>query len=391
MHILFLPSWYPAHPDDALGSFFREQALALQNAGCEVGVIAPTRASLRNPVSAMRKSRAFRVECDAGIPTYRQAVANLTPRIWWASARLYARQSWRLWQAYTSDHGRPDLIHVHAGLLAGAGAVEISRRTGVPFVLSEHSTSFARGVVSKSGLRLARKNSEKAEKRFAVSTPFARLLEDRLSMPEHSWSVMPNMVDQRFLDAPLSNRNDERFRFLHISLLDPKKRVDLIINAFADKFAQNDRVELVIGGDGPTRPALQALAKKNGLSERIKFTGYLSRDEVRFEMTRADSFVLSSQYETFGVVLIEAMAMGLPVVATRCGGPEDIVTRNSGILVPIDDVAVFGAAMQNIWSQRNSWNKQAQRNQCRERFGTAVLSRQWQQEYRRVLTARENA
>lgn len=389
MHILFLPSWYPASPAEISGSFFREQALALNRAGCKVGVIAPAMASLRKPVAALRQSRSISVEDDEGVPTYRKTAVNWTPRLWRANAARYARVGWRLYQAYSADHDCPDLVHVHAGLLGGAAAVEIARRAGVPFVLSEHSSAYARGLVPAAGLRLAREIAEKAERRFAVSTPFARLLENRLSMPAQSWSVMPNAVGQGFLDAPLPGPRMGRFRFLHVSLLDDNKRAELIIKAFAQSFARAEEAELVIGGDGPTRPALEVLAASLSLAGRVRFAGRLSREQVRREMAEADTFVLSSRYETFGVVLIEALAMGLPVIATRCGGPEDIVDDETGLLVPVEDVAAMGAAMREVLANPGRYDRQRLRRLCSGRFGPDAMAMRWQEHYLGLISRGE--
>ena len=73
MHVLTLPSWYPANPVDPFGSFFREQTLAMQHAGCKVGVLAPRLISLLNPLSLIQVSRSIQFELDEGMPTYRKA------------------------------------------------------------------------------------------------------------------------------------------------------------------------------------------------------------------------------------------------------------------------------------------------------------------------------
>lgn len=385
MHILFLPSWYPASPADIGGSFFREQALALHRSECKVGVIAPSMASLRKPLAALRESWSGGFEDDESLPTYRKTIVNWTPRFWRSNASRYARIGWRLYQNYSFDHGRPDLIHVHASLLGGAAALEIKRRTGIRFVLSEHSTAYSRGLVPNGGLRLAKKIAEQAERCFAVSTPLARLLEERLSMPAESWSVMPNSVNQSFLDAPLPIPRTGKFRFLHVSLLDEKKRVELIIKAFAQSFDRIEEAELIIGGDGPTRPALEALASRLGLAGRVRFLGRLSRDQVRQEMGEADAFVLSSKHETFGVVIIEAIAMGLPCIATRCGGPEDIVDADTGLLVPVEDVNAIGAAMREVLAKPGRYDRERLRRLCKERFGPQAITRRWKENYQSLI------
>jgi glycosyltransferase involved in cell wall biosynthesis len=86
-------------------------------------------------------------------------------------------------------------------------------------------------------------------------------------------------------------------------------------------------------------------------------------------MQNCDVFVLSSIVETFGVVLIEVLAVGKPVVATKCGGPEDIVNQDNGILVPTKDVHALAEAMYNIYLNINKYDASLIRNDCISRFG----------------------
>jgi len=388
MHVLFLPSWYPETFEDISGSFFREQALALHQAGCKVGVIAPGMLlSLRRPLHALRADRSIRKEMDAGVPTYRMTAINWTPRLRGRSARRKEHIRMALYRAYAAVHGRPDVIHVHASLPAGAAAIGIAKQANIPYVLSEHGSAYARGLIPAAGIRIARSIAENAGARFAVSTPFARLLEERLTLPPDSFAVMPNIVDQPFLDAPLPLRDAGKTRFLHVSLLHSIKRVDLIVRAFAQQFPQNPDVTLTIGGDGPTRDALMSLAVDLGVADRVSFPGRLSRAEVRSAMADSDAFVLSSKYETFGVVLVEALAMGLPLIATQCGGPEDIVTSDTGILVPPEDADALASAMAQICESRTQWPAEKLRADCAARFGPDAVSQRWIAHYERLIAS----
>lgn len=387
MHVLVLPSWYRENSEDIRGSFFREQAIALRRAGCKVGVIAPQILSLRHPLHALKADPSIRSEMDAGVPTYRMAGINWTPRVWTLNAKRMERIGIALYRAYVADHGHPDVIHVHASLLAGTAAMGIAKQANIPYVLSEHSTAYARGLISAAGIRIARSVAANAGARFAVSSPFARLLEHRLALPPGDFAVMPNIVDQSFMDAPLPLRDTGKTRFLHVSLLDSKKRVDLIVRAFAQQFPQNPDVTLTIAGDGPTRGALMLLAAELGVADRVNFLGRLSREEVRAAMAASDAFILSSKYETFGVVLVEALAMGLPLIATQCGGPEDIVTSDNGILVPTDDVDALATAMAQIFANRAQWPAEKLRADCTHRFGPEVVSKQWISHYERLVAS----
>lgn len=389
MHILILPSWYPAHPGDPFGSFFREQALAIQGAGCKVGVLAPRLVSLVSPLSSIRASFSVQFDLDEGIPTYRKASVNWTPRFWRAIARRISSSGWQLYQEYCEKYGRPDIIHVHSTIMSGVAARIILERDGVPFVVSEHASAYARGQVPPVGKEIVRCVAEKASQKFAVSTHFCRLLEKSLDLSPNSYSCMPNMVDRAFLDEPLNYRAGRQKRFLHVSMLDRNKNVSLILKAFHDAFAGDMNFSLTIGGVGPELPSLIALTKELKIEPQVSFLGRLNREEVRKEMAQADAFLLSSDYETFGVVLVEAMAMGLPVVATRCGGPEDIVREQTGLLAPIGDVCAYAAAMKEVVLGRSHWNAQTMRSICIAEYGPDAIAARWLDVYDRVVYREE--
>lgn len=389
IHVVFLPSWYPADPQDISGSFFREQALALRHIGIKVGVIAPSLRSMKRPLSALRGAGRIYCEDDHGIPTYRSYLPHLTPRLQTITSRRLSKRALRLFDEYIKAQGRPDLLHVHAALPAGEAAIAIMARHRIPFVLSEHSTALARGRVGSRGVRQMREVNRMASACYAVSSPFAKLLESRLGLEPNACGVMPNSVSDLFLSGEIQSKNSAGFQFCHVSLLDGKKNVAALIRAFASRFRGDATVSLVIGGNGPTRPALQQLARDCGVSRQVEFVGALSRGQVRDLLARSDAFVLPSQFETFGVVLVEATAMGVPIIATRCGGPEDIVTDRNGILVPVGDTAALGAAMQRMREDRACWDPQRIRRECRDRFSAEVLTRQWRDIYAALVSRQD--
>ncbi len=120
-------------------------------------------------------------------------------------------------------------------------------------------------------------------------------------------------------------------RFVFVGRLVDWKAVDLLLAAFA-RVTGNARLDLI--GDGPMMPALQAQAGSAGLVERVRFHGWLSQGDAAGVMRECDVLVLSSIYECGGAVVLEAMASGLPVIATAWGGPADYLDDSCGILVP---------------------------------------------------------
>ena len=98
-----------------------------------------------------------------------------------------------------------------------------------------------------------------------------------------------------------------------------------------------------------------------------------------------DAFVLASRRETFGVVYIEAMAAGLPVIATRCGGPEDFVTEENGILIPVDDAAALTDAMEHMMLHRREYDSASISADIRRKFAPETIAARLTDIYKTVL------
>ena len=126
-------------------------------------------------------------------------------------------------------------------------------------------------------------------------------------------------------------------RFVH------KKGFDVLLHAAAHAARQGALFRLEIGGDGPERAALQALAERLGIGDRVVFCGWI--DDVAAFLADADLFVLPSRIEPFGIVVLEAMACGIPIVATRVSGPLEILDERTALLVPSDDPEAMAAAV----------------------------------------------
>ncbi|MEM1040457.1 MAG: glycosyltransferase [Pseudomonadota bacterium] len=378
MHVLFLPSWYPSHRHDVAGSFFREQGHALRRAGVKVGVIAPRVRSIKQPNVLLKGIRKISLEDDDAVVTVRGNFPNLTPRMWFVTRFTYGLFVLGMFDRYVEQNGMPDIVHVHSALPGGIGAMAIQKKYSIPYVLSEHSTAFARGLVNDGGRTLTKEIAERSAACFAVSAVFARKLEQILTVREGLFSYVHNSVSDIFLTNPLPKTASGRFRFLHVSSLTNVKRVDLLLNAFAERFRGNPDVSLTIGGQGALSFSLKALSEELGVADQVEFTGPLLRHEVAEHMAKSSAFVLPSDFETFGVVLIEALAMGLPVIATRSGGPEDIITDDYyGLLVPKGDVSELGMAMEKMIKMLPLRNPEKIRNDCLLRFGTKKITRDW--------------
>ena len=194
-------------------------------------------------------------------------------------------------------------------------------------------------------------------------------------------TVIPNTVDTvRFTPQSIAH---ERFTFVSACNLIPVKNMAGLLCAFA---ALDGEPRLVIFGDGAERASLQNLAETEGVSDRVEFRGHCCREELAEAYALADCFVLASRSETFGVAYIEAMASGLPVIATRCGGPDDFVTEENGILIPVDDESTLTGAMEHMMLRREDYDSAAISADIRRKFAPETIAARLTELYEGVLS-----
>jgi len=374
MRLLILPSWYPCDIDDVNGVFFRDQAIVLANQGTDVTVLAPLRVSVLDIESRRLWQKPWSFEDDSNVATHRRFFRAWLPLFPYGNALLWKRAADRLLHDYIARNGCPDLVHAHSALYAGWCAAAWRRKYGLPFVLTEHRTVFSSRWLAPWHINMTRRAVVEASGIAVVSPSLGALLARRLSLSEDRWRCIPNVLSRRFASEARRPRTDRTLRFSSLGVLTHRKGFQDLIRAYASTFGDDPRYELVIGGDGPKRRSLQLLSQKLGLAGRVTFLGRVDPVRVSALMASSDVFVLASHYETFGVVIIEALASGIPVVATRCGGPESILQRGDGILVAPGDPDALGKAMSSIAHHFREFDSDDIANRARERFaGEAVV------------------
>lgn len=371
MHVLIIPSWYPETRDDVNGIFFRQQAQALARAGVQVGVIAPIFRSMRTQARKIFTPSAYGIDryTEAGVATFAAKTMCFFPRVPYLDRNREIAAGMKLFRRYVAEHGMPDVLHAHCVNPGGLIAYQIHRETGIPYVITEHSTTYARGLIRNWQRPLMQQTAEHAAVRLAVSRDFALLLQNEYR--GLAWDYVPNILSAAF-EAPVdlaAKPQNEHFTFCSVAHLQYKKGYDILLPAFADALKKHPNLRLKIGGGGYEEFKLHQLARDLGLEGKVIFTGRLKNDEVLDLMYHSDAFVLASRHETFGVVFIEALSQGLPVIATRCGGPESIVTAENGLIVAPENRQQLADALVALYENRHRYHAQALRDNCLNEFG----------------------
>ena len=383
--LLVLPSWYI--PDG--GYFFREHAQALAEEGCDVDVLVNRLTGL----STLRRKdlpylRRFSIERQDKITEIRSYMIKL-PLADRLSIRLWIKNTCKHFDRYYRRFGEPDLILAHSSIWAGVVAQRINEKYNIPYIITEHRSRFiqnteeARKLVRRADLPLIHRALTGCKKLVTVSSG---LKEGMLSLfPELGEKTMciPNMVDTEFFRPADREHGNDEFVFLYAGILEKVKGLDVLLTAFkkllAGRYIGEKKVVLRIAGRGSQLESLERQASVLGISGNISFHGYLSRQELFKEYQQADAFILPSRFEAFGVVLIEAMSCGLPVIATRSGGPSTIVPEGCGILTKIEDEDALSEAMSLVMDHHSGYDPGMIRNYVQENYSKELIARKYMQ------------
>lgn len=288
---------------------------------------------------------------------------------------------------YCRRYGTPDMIHVHNCNPAGLLAIEIKRATGIPYMITEHSSYYHRGLVPRSLLPRLATAFAGANVIAAVSPSLATDLANDVGKQAADARWIPNVIDPEFESCdPPDESSTMGCVFLAVGELIALKGHRELVNAFHQAFAGQKDVQLRIAGDGILMEELNALINSLGLEDQVTMLGRLSRSQVQREMKSCHCLVLPSHYETFGVVLIEALALGRPVIASRCGGPNCIVNESNGLLVAPRDVAAWAQALTVMGQQFRNYNGIAIQNDVRDRFGHERLLKELDDAYQQCMS-----
>ncbi len=283
-----------------------------------------------------------------------------------------------LFKEIVKNHGRPDLVHAHFTVYSGIASV-LKREYNIPFVITEHSSLITKKVLSKSTRYWVDNSYVFADRIIAVSQSLADSIYEKFGL---STSVIHNTVDLDVFTVTNRKQNDV-FQFVSVGSLVYGKGFDLLLNSFALLDLPN--VSLKIIGDGPLRAKLEQMVIDLNLGRRVFFLGKLSRQHINQCFKQSRAFVLASRGETFGVSYIEAMAAGLPVIGTDCGGPSEFITEENGILVEKDSISEVTEAMRSMYHNISHYDSNVISDYVRERFSSKVIAGELSELYNEVL------
>jgi glycosyltransferase involved in cell wall biosynthesis len=374
--VLVLSKSYPNHVFEVQGLWV-ENLVRHSAKFCEPRVIAPVQYC--PPIPGLpeyyKRFRSVPRHCFAsGIEVFHPrmlvgpgySLHSIESRIYYWAARRVAK---RLRRDFPFE-----LIHAHFTYPDGVAAVRLGKQFGVPVIITEQNPWGPWMDEDTAVRRQTIRAAQECTFQIAISHSVRESIV-RLTGESDKLRVVPDAVDGDTFTLLEKGRQLIPNQIIFVGAIRPVKGVDVLLRAVRLLVDAGRDAKLVLVGESFFRNyqkeynRLRQMAAELTIAGRVNFAGKKPLAELVSEIQRSALLVLPSRAESFGMVLVEALACGTPVVATRCGGPEDIVNDQVGVLVPPEDPEALAAGIAHVLDKRSSYNPAVLRSYALQQFG----------------------
>jgi glycosyltransferase involved in cell wall biosynthesis len=223
--------------------------------------------------------------------------------------------------------------------------------------------------------------------RAKIIIPVSRSLEEAIKFYgiTNNFRIVPNVVNTEMFHPTLNRNKGGKKRILLVALLSPQKGISYLLHALAQLKQKRKDFVLDIVGDGPNRREYEEITRRLGLGDIVKFYGLKTKIDVAEFMKKCSFFIQPSLWETFNVVCIEAMACGLPIVATRLSAFQEKITEENGILIPPKDIDALTKAIDNMLDNYQNYSPEKISQYAKKNFSYEVVGKRLDNIYREIL------
>ncbi|HEY1754525.1 MAG TPA: glycosyltransferase [Bryobacteraceae bacterium] len=376
MKVLVLSRSYPNSVTELLG-LWAEQLVRDSTRFCEPKVVSPVPycPPLPGPLRAYTRFRRIESRCrHNGIEVFHpRFLAGPGYSLYNFEAALYAAGI-RKCVADLRRNFDFDLIHAHFTYPDGVVAIELGRLYNVPVIVTEHIPWDVWAAKYPKVRERAAQAALRCAYHVSVSESVRRTVEESTGQKDN-FVVVPNGVDGSLFTAGENGQKRSRNQILFAGAVRPIKGVDVLLRAVRLLVNQGVDANLLVVGEAyygsyrKEETRLRQLALELDLETKVRFAGKKSPADLAADMRESAVLVLPSRAESFGMVLVEALASGTPVVATRCGGPEDIVNDQVGVLVPKEDPEALAKGIRHVLEHTEEYPPAKLRAHALEKFG----------------------
>jgi len=363
--VLHLAKWYPNKVEPLLGIFVRKHVLSTKNNFHHKVISIYNTDDSENKITRITNNFEGIEEV---VFYYKSGIAT--------KFKVF----YKVWKEINSSPVA--IIHAHIISWASTLAYLHSISTKTPFFISEHWSGYHYKLFLKQNALVKYFKLLTAKKAKMVFPVSDSLKADMLASGiKANYQVIGNVVDGEIVERP---KND-KFTFVFVGDLEQKhKNVKGIIEAFSE-LKNKSKLQLDIIGEGEDKQDYINLSTNQNSSDSINFHGYKSNTEVFEYLSKSHVLVLNSYYETFSIICAEALLSGIPVIATKCGGPESFLDKQTGLLIDVGNRAQLINAMKEIQSTYETFNPKVLKEKAKV-FSSLKIGIELTKSYNSVLS-----
>jgi glycosyltransferase involved in cell wall biosynthesis len=291
---------------------------------------------------------------------------------------------------------RPIVVTGLQSFPTGIIAQKLAQALDIKYLTWEHLSTYERGDGLPNSDEFFIKFFKNAHAVLVVSPSLGDAINQRFAISLSNLNVLPNPIPLNFKESPktpkpdwLEGISDNDFVFASWTTWRDIKRLDRLLDSFGKVYKQNENVKLIVAGllDEKSLKIKEDFLHANpSIKKSVLFTGSIDRASIRHLAGSADCCVISSDFETFGLQMVEAISVGTPVVSTRCGGPENILINPClGQLCDKGSGDALSAAMLQVMSNRERFKRDEISYIADELFGDTAIKRKWAAVYTDIV------
>lgn len=342
LHVLVVSTWYPHGQDSLIGIYHKQFCKALAEAGVKVNMLHIDVKPISSSIVYPFKKKKYFVE-EEGYRTYFRLMLNRRrlSQIWQQEA--YTKKLEKLYAEYEAEYGRPDIIHAQVMVPAGYACCVLGKKLGVPVIITEHATYYQK-FFTDWYIPYTKYVTENADMITCVGVPMKEYLQTVQGVPAR---ILPNIVDCSLFARPKAEKEDDVLRFVTVCAMRHGKNVRRGLEALA-KLRKDNKLppfRYTVVGDGYLLKGYKENAREFGIDDCVDFVGQKTHEEIAEILSKSDIMLVNSDRETFCIPAVEGTAAGVPVVSTRCGGPEGFLTPEASELCEAAGADVLAEAI----------------------------------------------
>lgn len=370
MKIFIISRGIPETDDPQWGNFELDQAKALSQKGHQVIML-----SVDGRLRLKKRKLGISKYTIEHIPVYSLYLFPVSPFRIFGKRMPRIISSFLILQLYKrvlKEEKAPDILYAHyfSNII---GATKIGGKYHIPTIGLEHWSKMGKCDIPSDLLKDAILYYPKVDQLLTVSEALRLNIKEKTGVDS---IVVNNIVDSIFSYRPpsLPKANKESISIVTVGSILPIKGYDILIEALAIVRNTNTNWNLTIVGEGTDRKHIEELISSLSMNEFVTLAGRKNREAIVEILRDSDLYVLSSYSETFGLAAVEALACGLPLVCTDCGGPRDFVQESNGVVCKVGDARDMAAKILYMLEHIHDYDNAGIAKDCSNRFSPQVIA-----------------